>query len=460
MRLSMIFRLEKIEVNPPDFLQTRRVDYLLCTPGHWARGTVDPFTGRLYADLVAARARIIDASILLKSWRLPDQGVRPVFCQPDLELRYPNIAGVGQHVPGSFNGLLDAPFVVNRGRYVHVAEADGHAVGPQGVLHVSGRTSDIRFRGRHRGVWHGVAFVPQARADGVPGDADVVWRTRGVTPRRARVPYQGSRSFVIEPDAGFTHFPKERIRVVGDESRAVCLLALFVDPVPAARLLRRTGSPAEALAVLATQDTDIWSAGAQVEAFLATRALGGEVDPVWTAAARRAAAADPISAVMGVPVDVLRDFARIRLSALALTVHASDATDDDAASVFEGDLPILLMPGRYAVAFRFRIPLEDRRLAFGLSRADLGFVFRVDCADITSEVRQFTVVNGLSDVVVVDWDAHQPVLPRISVTLDRGLLKPGGTLNAVIIEQVELVWDPLEQAEASRAEIRAALDRE
>lgn len=452
------FHIGKIETQTANFFETNAVNYLMCSPRYRARGTVNPFTGTLYEDLADIRNQFNERSVLLKSWRLPEGRIRPIFSQIDVEMRFVNRNRSDQNATNCLEVCLDSPFVVNRGRYVHVAREDGYAVGPQAALHVAGKTSDVRFSGRHNGPWYGVAFVPQARADGVPGDAEVVWRTSGAEPRKARVPFKHSRLFTIAPSSSFSLFPKERVKFRGDESQAVCLLALYADPLPAARLLRRTGNPEACLELLTRAGADLGSHSAQVEAFLASSALDRIGEPSWRAAAERAAGVEVVTAVGGIPLDVLRDFSRFRFENIQLGIH-DIALAESGEWLFEADLPMLLTPGRYTATLRFQMPMDDWKQAFGFPTEGLEFKMQAVGGDLSADAITFPLVNGLSGVLETTWVVSESVIPRLKVSVDAGEMSPRMSLPGLFVHQLEVVWDPEERVIVAQEEIRAALCR-
>lgn len=448
----------KVEIQPLDFFEKRNLDYIACSTSYHARGTVNPFTGVLYEDLTDIRNQFNDRSFLLKSWCLPEGRIRPRFSQIDVEMRYVNHSGQKEDVQSCLELCVDSPFFINRGTYAHVAGEDGYAVGPQTALHVAGRTSDIRFYGRHTEPWYGVAFVPQARADGEPGDAEVVWRSSGAEPRKARVPFKNSRLFTLTPSSAFSLFPKERVKFRGNESQALCLLALYADPVPAARLLRRTGNPGACLDLLLQTGSNPWKQSAEVEAFLACVELGRESDPLWRLAAEHAVEVETVTTVGGIPVAVHDDFSRLRVKNIQVGIHDVELAESG-EWLFEADLPMLLTPGRYTVTFQLHMPVDDWRRVFGFQAQSIEFKILPFDTTMSSDSSVFSLVNGLSDNVEAVWTVLAPIVPRLKISVDAGQVLHRDGLPRLFVDQIEVVWDPVERAIAAQEEVRAALRR-
>lgn len=448
--------IAKIEVNPPRFIHEQGLDYIVRSANYTARGTVNPYTGQLYDNFQRALNTFTNQAIRLKSWRIPETKSRPIFSQVDIEVWSANFANVSARSVGSLNTMIDQPYLINFGQYRHTAFDDGYAVGPQQALHISGRTTDVFFRGKRREPWYGVAFFPYTRTARSSSSAEVVWRTSGVTPPKASIPFKTSSFFKIEPSSSFSMFPRERVKFHGDEANDICLLMPYADPVHAARLLRKTGNPQAALALLEQIPSRDLSEAGKAEAFLASRASGCSPKTEWVSAAERVAEVDQISAVSGIPIDVLKDFSRVRYHEIPLGVQGV-VPADAAAVVLESEFPVLLTPGKYTVSFRFTIHDQDWLRAFALSPKEISFQLLGMRGDIAMDPLEFGMVNGLSEKIETELVVNAMAIPRFKASLDVGRLKPGGQIGVIHMEDIELTWNPLEMAELSRAEIRKAL---
>lgn len=448
--------LNKIEVNDPAVFKGRKIDYVVRSANYLTRGTVNPRTGRLYDDLSARLDAFTNQAVLLKSWKIPETDKRPIFSQIDLELWYANTrSGNNETEAGNLPVVLDQPFLINWGRYSHTAFDDGNGIGPQEALQITGKTSDVYFRAQTDRPWYGVAFFPFSRTGASIDDVFAEWRTKGATPRKTALPYKKSSLFLIHPSSTLSLFPKERIKLRGNDQTAICLLMSYTDPVYASHLLRTTGNPKAALDLLADLPTEKLGETGLVEAFLASSASGVEPKPAWRQAALRANDVHKITSVSGIPIDVIQDFARIRFPEIQLGVHG-EILPEAKSAVMESELPILLTPGRYTLKCRFDMDDDDwsRYREAGLDACVTLLPMKGDIMFAGAEV---SLQGGFSDIVKLTFDVKTASVPRIKayteIDQSSSLILP----TVIMMKGVELTWSPLESAMQAKKELSEAL---
>ena len=398
-------------------------------PGYLLRNA--SFAGRRVrgAEAKEAAARFNEECPVLVSWTIVPGTARTItFAQPDAELRampYPDEEATAPDI----RVCLDRPFFFSPGLRPLYAPGGPALVGPvRGVQTVGSR--------------HVVHPPPGGRCWAVtqvldgPKEGVVVWEGP-FGPRRVPLSPAGVAVARLN-DAAFRRKamwdvrPLARVRLRGaDDQATVCATRLCSDPAEVARILRRAGDPAAALAFLRTVPEP--DAAARVEAFLAAVGSGAAPEPAWTKAAREAVAAfcrveasgRPALRVRGVPLRVLRDFARVRIG-------------DWHGLPVRGDLPVFLPQGRYAL----EATLKDGRAgpSAGLWYAGQERPVERKAGGEGREVRTATVrqvrdglLRDLADDTGPDDGSGRDVL------------------------QLSIEWDPLEQLERTIREISASL---
>ena len=447
--------IQKVEVNALDAFKLQNIDYVVRSANYLTRGTVDPRTGRLYDDLAANLVAFTNQAVLLKSWKLPQTDQRPIFSQTDLELWYANTRTGNETDAGNLHALIDQPFAINWGRYTHTAFGDGYAIGPQQAVQITGKTTDVYFRSESDTTWYGVAFYPFSRTGA--GDASVFaqWRTAGTEPHKAELPYRGAALFSIRPSSPFSLFPRERIKLKGNDQTAICLLMPYADPVPASHLLRTMGNPKAALDLLSGLSAEKLGKTGAVEAFLASCASGVEPKPDWRQAAIQAASVDKISGVSGIPLDVLQDFSRMRLKEIQLGVHG-DIVENAKKATMEAELPILLMPGQYTL--KCRIDMDD---GDWIRYHEAGLGARFDLLPLKGDIRfagtSFTLQNGSSDVLELTFEVSMPAVPRLKAYTEIKTDSPFILPTVIMMKDIELTWRAADAAMAAKEQITEVL---
>ena len=407
----------------------------------YSAGLRGRLSGRPRPEAVeAVRAFERDAP-LLRAWRPPAGRVRPVFAQPDVELRLLPGDGAGR-------GMRDVPIPFPRPSLVlapdtSLYDASGAAwFGPRQALRTVGKRGTVRLVRDGSPRWAVSLLVTPPPAgtpvrvarEGpfrpessplVPGGAAVA----ATLPSRIPAP--------LVPSA----FPKTRFRIRGDDQRNDCLTFLAADPAEAAMELRRAGDGAAALALLREGGGPAGDT-ARVEAFLAAVASGTQPDPAWKAAARDALAAwDALAAavregpfpdeatVCGVPLRALLDFSRVRRTGVAVGPRASTR--------------IAAPPGTYRVECRAEARFADRIAGLALFDGQTGPFEREDPPDGGPTVLRAEIRKTGDGLLRFSEAAPDPFAEE-----------------PVALDALEISWDPLAFVAESAEALRRALSTE
>ncbi len=286
-----------------------------------------------------AVARFEREALPLAAWRPASGAPRTAtFCQPDAEL-WALPAPDGSPPPPDVPLALDRPLFFSPGlRPLYATAERSPGVGPVRAVAAVGQRHAVHPADGDGPLW------AVARVLGGPAAGSVEWSGLFL-PRRAAVD-RGAALFELDRPAfrrraAADVFPEAKVRLRGaDDQATVCAAFLSSDPVEAARALRRAGAAREALDLLRSRPED---AACRAEACLAAKAAGEAPSKLEAEAARAAldaydaatdSGAEP--SVRGVPMAVLRDFARIRIP--------------DGPCPAAGALPVFLPAGRYRVA--------------------------------------------------------------------------------------------------------------
>ena len=383
------------------------------------------------ASDAAERTRRFERDCLpLARWSLaPGRGRTLTFAQPDVELWALPDAGAATDAP-DIPLCIDRPVFFSPGfRSLYAPDAPAPGVGPVRAVSTVGARHAV-----HPPV-RGEAWAVSRVLDG-PKAGTVVWESL-FEPRR--VPLSAAGTAVAALDAAALGRaarrdvrPKTRVRLRGaDDQATVCATQIGSDPAEVARILRRAGDPAAALAFLRGRDG--LGTAERVEAFLAARDARQPADPSWADAARAALAAFDAAVaagggavadsarVRGVPLRVLRDFSAVR-------------PDGRHGLPVLGDLPVFLPAGRYRVS-AVPGPAGTADEAPVLFRGQEGPATTNADGTRTATVRLSR--DGLLRTAVPDADpAGEPV---------------------ILPDTLAVEWDPLEQLERAAGELRRAL---
>ena len=341
----------------PDF-QTNHIRYVLRNAS---------YSGRRVNDLDAQKRTqaFLRDCLLLRSWKIAPGRMRTTtFVQPDVELwampdpdlsagEVLQLKGLGPNIPA----VLDRPVNFPADATPFYADGERSPVGPVRAMRVGHERQDFHP------VPAGNSWVVTRVLAG-PATGTISWDGLA-TPRRLPLHGHGVALFTVEDETlrrseFFDVLPGARLRLVdADDRSSLCAAWPVMDRAEAARVLRRGGDAAGALALL--REAPDLDEAAQEEAFLAAAAVAETPEPAWESAARnilrdiRQLAPNDIPAdaefrIRGVPLRVARDFANLRQSNI---VPGHD-----------GAFPVLLPPGTYRVTFI--VPLESAEPGSGL----------------------------------------------------------------------------------------------
>ena len=394
------------------------------------------FTGRRVfgADAVARRDAFRRDCTLLAAWRPSAGNVRTVtFAQPDIELWALPENGVGTNraAAADLPLCLDVPVFFAPGhRSLYEPEHLAPGLGPRRAVRVDRVRHEAHPPSNGKPCW-AVARV----LDGAPPDRfswNGLFLPQEVQPGPSGVSVFELDCAAFRRRSARDIFPGARIRTRGGSADALCAAVLSGDPTEAAHALRCAGDPSGALQLLS--GLPALDAAAQVEAFLAARAAGVEPDPSWTEAARAAAQAfreveargwGVGTAVRGVPLAVLRDFAFLRIESQVLPAI--------------GLLPVWLPPGRYRVSVRLEPGKPEPASKKWFKGQDSPLERGVDSAGEPACVTTVRVDRG-------DF-LRSPLL-----------VLPGEGVERLAFARIEIGWEPVEQLQRASAELQSCLE--
>lgn len=427
----------RLDQNYPESLikttfATNNVRYYLRNTSHFGRrSNRSPFSRKL---LPATQSRV-DAfcrdGTRLMSWHVTDGRFRPAFAQPDVELwRLPDPA----NLPAS---TYDIPVWFPRPTLFRVAGATLYCndrqgpIGPDEAVQTVGRRRFIRFPKAER-QW---AVVRMAEGN---TPATIAW-SKFAAPRKAALEAGGADVFEIGPRAiqsamRLSAMPGTRVRMKGDDQNTLVLTSCLDNPTDAANLLRTCGEAEKALALL-EKEPELSAAG-QVEAFRAARALGQDPRPEWRAAAQTAVdafdqafpdAGVPATnsvTVCGVPLEALRDCARIRLAKEAVVPGRQ--------------LPVFLPKGRYGVRVRL----------YGVGADEAGVLFNAQSAPF----EKVQLENG--DIL---FSGELSLERGTRLAFAENLPEKAMVHFGWVCLELEITWDPVALVRDEIADIRSHL---
>ena len=301
----------------------------------------DRRTGRFLPSTVANLEAWRNDSLELRRWTFPNGLQRPTFAQPDIRI-------VALSRPGP--DAVDLPLAFDRPMLllppgVGLYDFDGApGLGAVRAETIVGKRCAVHVSRRDARRW---LVTSMLRGD----EEATIACERPFRPTKARLRAGGTVATERRPAmrkslsrllARGQAFPSARVRMRGDDQTLLCAARLCADPAETARALRTGGDPARALEVLdeAARSAPLDTA-ALAEAFLSARMLGSDPNPEWTDAAKTAVEAVASAregreiSIRGIPLDVVRDFSRLRLASSILLPGDS--------------LPVFLPPGEYDV---------------------------------------------------------------------------------------------------------------
>lgn len=378
----------------------------------------DPDTGLFKTNAVLSLEAFARENTLLQRWAIAPGPVRPVFAQHDLafwRIRRPDDPP---------NGPVPLPFHPPRPIYYDTDSLAHHslglpsALGPAGALRLDGQRRRFHPFPASTGTLYAVSVPFVSR---VP--VRVAW-DRLATPRETTSEPGHAAISTLPPTATLFEnlwdaMPSVLVRAPRTDRSSHILVSATPSAVHAARLLRRFGEPQAALDLL--RSAGISSPEERTEAFLAAALSGSEPDPVWRDAAAQAVAdydawvaagAPPAGASLcGTPMDVLQDFARVRLRDIRLFAKA--------------ELPLVLPPGNYTVRAAVRTADDD---------------WFTDRHFLNKQRAPFRVIEKRGAYLIGETTLRLHRYTPLAIDADN----PVERHSAVFLDALEIRWNPAE----------------
>ena len=361
------------------------------------RGFTDAVSGERTPYWHAGWTNFLSHAILLREWKfLP--GYQTTFSMLPMELWgiIPDDATFAIPIP-----LAPRATAYRMGPEHYDAAQGGDWLGPIDAIRTVGARKGVRFvpppdgRPLYAVTRHAEGFVP----------AKIKWE--GCFEPREKVIAPGAADWFLYKPSVFSGwgdiYVRTRVRMRGDDQTSLCLTTITADPVFAAELLARGGSPDKSAELLATAGlpTDVDGAVAKF--------------------------------VKPLPDRFFTDFARIRFDDLTVYPEpASHPTDQrivrkPGLEKLESEFPVLFDPGTYRIAFI--VPPREK----GKSELKSIFFTKADRQRILSG-------TGFSpgETVEMELDFDKPACPHICGTA----LSDGEDIIAVTLQQFTITWVP------------------
>ena len=396
-------------------------------------------TGRLRPRVVKSLENFHASTFPLRSWSVSEDIIRPTFGQPHVRL-------LALEKPTT--NSLDIPIGYCRpmrllGKGAHLYDAEGvNGLGAARAVLTVGRRTTIHVNLDNGPRWLVTRMLAGNAQTRIVRDALFV-------PRESLLSSGSAVAATLYPSpwerlcSHGAAYSTTKCRAKGDDHAASCWTYIAATVAEAARELRAVGDPKGALAIL--NGSEPLDAEACVEAFLAASEAGVSPKDEWRDAARKAlAACDGLSSsnallehravtLCGTPVEILGDFARVRLSPQPLTPGLK--------------LPVYLPRGHY----------------------ELSVVLSPEFTPENVAPRLFAEQN--SDFQL-ERDEDGRSFMRTSLTIKRGQIlqvmgKDGDSVDMIsgnshhipVTAEIEISWSPLSQTLAVADTLRTALDK-
>ena len=393
------------------------------------RGFVSNATGELHPRYKAGFSNFLDHAVLLKEWKNAP-GYSPTFCQLPLQMWAIARRGDPMALPAP---LAPRATAYCMGQEPYDAAQSGDWLGPIEALRTVGARKRVRFVPPEGG---GAVYAVTRHLKGL-APAKIKWEGL-FEPREKTIAPGEADWFIYRPGAmppAFGDFcERTRVRMRGNDQTSLCLTTVTSDPVYAAELLLRGGSPERAAALLA-------AAG-----------LPADVAEAATVAVRP------------VPESAFGDFARIRFARFTVYPDSEDSVPVDAVEAVdvsdleadagegqggEESAPAAPEPRAGAPAADTLVALDTEfPVAFDPGRYEISCVLpkddsgprlqslRLDCASSQSIVSGGDFSPGAKVVLQAVFD--KPSAPRLCGES----IAPAGTPHAVTLRDFQISWDP------------------
>lgn len=407
------------------------VEYYIENVGFSGRYPItDLKTGAIRPDIKENLAAYNAAAFNCRIWYAGRHSVRPTFGQPTLRM----VSFIGP-APNA----IDVPLSLPRPLFLQPIRTSLYGVGGApglGAIAAAptyGRFSPVYFHTEEGPLWL-VTRMIEGNAPSKVLREGIAGKAKGALPAGGIVAAQLRTGYLAKVLGRFSAYRSAGVRVRGAGQSGGCYSHLAESPAELAREMRLGGNPEGALAQIEKAgDLDM---AAQTEAFLCAAAAGRTPHRDWTDAARKALASakaflDAQNAtarggltIQGVPLEIVRDFSRVRL-------------DDDQA--FPGyPLPVFLPAGRYGIVMRFpevARPLAEALAPYALFHRQTPFVLLEGSGFVELAAQLDVKKDGRPEVRAIDGFDGQ-ALPC----------------------EIEISWDPVSQIRDRAAELERFLN--
>lgn len=230
-KANRIESASKIERIPPSQWDEIDCDYFVRAENFLGRGNRDPFTGRLFQSRQDNLDYALSNAIPISRWCIRD-GIDTTFTQSDIVLYANHATNAVQAGVGAFTfppAFIESKWLGNRD--VRVPLQSG-ILGPLKAAQVVNPRTTVEFQPlEDAGAWYAVV------ANYGREPATIAW-TRGFRPMRAEVPGGGAVLFrSAETLQGrFGAVPRAGVRMIGDDHAGICM-AFFTRSLEAANAL-------------------------------------------------------------------------------------------------------------------------------------------------------------------------------------------------------------------------------
>ncbi|MBQ7666918.1 MAG: glycosyltransferase family 39 protein [Kiritimatiellae bacterium] len=400
------------------------------------RGFIDNATGALHPQYAAGWSNFLDHATMLREWR-NTPGYQPSFCQLPLEMWATTTADTPF---ARLRPLCRRATAYYMGQEAYDAAQGGDWLGPIEAIRTVGARKHVRFVPP---VGGGAVYAVTRHFKGLQS-AKIKWES-AFKPRERVIEPGRADYFVYERGAlppAFADFcVRTRVRMRGNDQTSLCLTTITADPVYAAELLARGGSPdrAEALLAACSLPPDLGSAAQKTVRPFPARSFADFARirfakfTVYPDSEEEAPAegddGDATQSLDLAPESDGND------GAVAATRPDSTEKTPDTRVRLDTEFPVVFDPGEYTISFRLPKDADEPRLV------------AISLAPAFSQSIESGGSFGLGERVELKVSFDKPTAPRLCGES----IAPGGTPHAVTLRDFEIVWTP-EIDIAARAE--------
>lgn len=400
------------------------------------RGFIDNATGALHPQYAAGWSNFLDHATMLREWK-NTPGYQPSFCQLPLEMWATTTADTPF---ARLRPLCRRATAYYMGQEAYDAAQGGDWLGPIEAIRTVGARKHVRFVPP---VGGGAVYAVTRHFKGLQS-AKIKWES-AFEPRERVIEPGRADYFVYERGAlppAFADFcVRTRVRMRGNDQTSLCLTTITSDPVYAAELLARGGSPdrAEALLAACSLPPDLGSAAQKSVRPFPARSFA-DFARIRFAKFTVYPDSEEEAPVEGDGGDATQSLDLALESdgndgAVAATRPDSTEKTPDTRVRLDTEFPVVFDPGEYTISFRLPKDADEPRLV------------AIALAPAFSQSVESGGSFGLGERVELKVSFDKPTAPRLCGES----IAPGGTPHAVTLRDFEIVWTP-EIDIAARAE--------